>query len=201
MTDSQGAESKKSVNWWKWLGIGCGGCLLTSAIAIGGVSYFFFKSFSTDPQEVETRAKSIFKYDIPGGSRGLLKIDFVGMNFAVITDTNDPPEVLLSVGKIPDELPGDPEELQKSFQDSTEEQYNFKFKSEKKIEKQLCGKIVSVLVKEGEMIFPGQENPSVAIVYSAIVNYDNSDRIVWLSTIGSDSKDKAANIFNSLECQ
>ncbi|MGK7872050.1 MAG: hypothetical protein AB4426_01660 [Xenococcaceae cyanobacterium] len=203
MANSEQPQAKKSGSLLKWIGIGCGGALLTFVLITVGLFYFVKENLdiSTNPQEVEQKAKSIFDYNIPGGARGLLTMNVFGMELVQVIDTNQPPEVLLTVGLISQQFQEDPEQFQKSFSENMEQQFKFTSTSKSRSEKELCGQIVSVFIQEGEMTSPKSPDASPAISYTALVNYDNSGRLVWLLTSGTSASQKATAVFNSLQCK
>ena len=202
MANSQQPQTQNHVNWWKWIGIGCGGCLLTSILVIAGSVYFFVQNVSTDPQEVEQHARSIFDYEIPGGSKGVVKMNLMGIEFAQVVDVKRPPEVFLMVGQTPQKLqPDELENMAKSFETNLSRQFNFTTTSQEVLDKQLCGQSVPVLVQQGEFTSSDGENFLPAIAYTATVNYNNTGRMIWLMAHGSDAGNKAADVFDSLECK
>jgi len=197
-------EREKSLNLWKWLGIGCGGCLLTSILAIAGLGYFIHKNlqFSTNSEEVLARSETFFTYEIPGGSRGLARFKFIDIEFTQIANQNAPLEVLLLLGKAPEKYGvdrGDLESISNLFVDNRN--INFKIESETTSEKELCDRTVSVLIQQGELTIEGQSDPKPASSYTATVNYNDSVRFVWSIATGSESNEKASQVFNSLECK
>ncbi|MGK7917283.1 MAG: hypothetical protein AB4038_17345 [Prochloraceae cyanobacterium] len=202
MANSQQPQTQNPVNWWKWISIGCGGCLLTSILAIAAFVYFVVQNVSTEPQEVEQHARSIFDYQIPGGSKGVVKINLMGIEFAQVVDVKRPPEVLLMVGQTPQKLqPDQLENTAKSLETNLNRRFNFTTTSRQVLDKQLCGQNVSVLVQQGEFTSSDGANVLPAIAYTATVNYSNTGRMVWLMAQGSDAKDIAADVFDSLECK
>lgn len=212
MTNPERSPSSKSINIWKWVGLGCGGALLLAIAAIGGFAYFVARNLgiSANPQKVEESARQLFDYNIPGGSTGLFKMNMMGIEFALIADTNAQPEVLVSMGSIPPEIseedPQVGESLLEELKEPLEQSINnktsqtFKFTEEKTEEKSLCEQTVSVTVREGTMSDSDSEGVP-AINYLAVVNYNNSERFVSLITTGTQAKETAQTVFDSLKCK
>ncbi|MBE9116597.1 hypothetical protein IQ249_11870 [Lusitaniella coriacea LEGE 07157] len=212
MANLEPAPSSKKTNVWKWVGLGCGGALLFAIAAIGGFAYFVARNFgvSANPQEVEESAQQIFDYNIPGGSQGLFKMNPMGIEFALVADTKAQPEVLLSVGSIPPEIskeePNAGESFLEGFQEPLEQSINnktsqgFEFTEEKIEEKSLCEQTVSVTVREGTMSDSDSEGVP-AINYLAVVQHNNSERFVSLITTGTQAKETAQTVFDSLKCK
>ncbi|MDJ0727045.1 MAG: hypothetical protein QNJ38_18245 [Prochloraceae cyanobacterium] len=202
MSDSNLSEQKKSFNIWKWFGIGCGGCLLTSILAIAGLGYFIYTNlqFSTDPQKVEARAKAIFDYEISGGSRGLLTFEILDIKFAQVTNITTSPQVVLTVGQTPQKLSGDLQEISISIQQAQDLDLNIE--SEEIADRQLCGQTVQVLIQKGKFNFQKRfKEPKQASSHTAIVNYNDTGRFVWVLAVGEESEAEATKVFDSLECK
>ena len=205
MSSSNLPQQEKSPNLWKWFGIGCGGCLLTSILAIAGLGYFIHKNLqlSTDSQQAVELAQSIFNYEIPGGSRGILTFKFMDIEFAQIANKNAPLEVLMLVGEFPEEYVSERqviEQIKEAF--ARNQNSNFTIESQKISDKELCDRPVQVLVQQGQLTFEGEtKDPKSASSYTAKVNYNNTIRFVWLVATGEESNEKASQVFASLECK
>ena len=73
MTHDSPETTTNSSNWLKWLGIGCGGCLLVSVVAFLGLGFAasrLFKSMNLEvemePEKSAAKAETIFDYQFPG---------------------------------------------------------------------------------------------------------------------------------------
>jgi hypothetical protein len=198
---------KSSSNVWKWVVIGCGGGLVVFAALAAGLIFFALKSvnFSADPKAVEEKAATIFDYSIPGGSQGLVSMNVMGMELVQVVDTHQPPQVVLTLGKVPDMMQQGIN--QEDFVQSLEQQFNesadqsLDFSTQRTEEKELCDQSVSVLIQEGELTPTGQNDVIPAVSYFASVNVDGGDRIVWLLVSSDEPLAMADTIFNSLECR
>jgi len=201
MNDSNLSQQKKSFNIWKWFGIGCGGCLLTSILAIAGLGYFIYTNlqFSAEPRTVEERAKTIFDYQISGGSRGLLTFEIMDIKFAQIISKTRSPKILLTVGQAPQELAGDLQEISRSILETQD--FNINIESEEISEQELCGKTVDVIIQKGDFNLEENTEPKPASSQTAIVNYNDKGRFVWILAVGEESEAEATKVFDSLECK
>jgi len=101
--ESPQTPSSKPTNIWKWVAVGCGGTLLLAILAIVAISALVVRNLgiSADPKAAEETAQQIFDYNIPGESEGLFKMNMMGIEFALVADTQVPPKVLLFVGSVP----------------------------------------------------------------------------------------------------
>lgn len=76
-----------SVSIWEAIAITLGAVALT-LVGIGGLSW---KDIS-DPKRSEAIARSILTYDIPGGSKGVLGINFGGARIALVNSLKHLPK-------------------------------------------------------------------------------------------------------------
>ena len=148
-----------------------------------------------------------FNYEIPGGSQGLYAMNLFGTKIVLLADTKEIPEVFFIVGSIPGQSKETGEQIQKSFQETIEqslkEQNNqsIQYTSQRTENKQLCQKTVPVLIQEGQLTVEGQSSSIAAINYMTFINYQNTERFVWLMASGNDAQKKVETVFNSLKCK
>jgi hypothetical protein len=189
----------------KWVAIGCGGLLVLGIGLFAGLAFWGWKSLNpvTDPQQVEAQAKSLFDYNIPGGSKGLVSMNIMGVQMSQIVDTAPNPNVFLMVGVLPAQFASQKEAFQQSFQESMQQQLqqNTQFSQTKTEQKTLCNQEVPVLIQEGQGSSDNQSAPVPSITYNAFVNYQGSERFIWLMTSGDQAKETAEAVFNSLKCK
>jgi hypothetical protein len=197
------SQPQKSVNVFKWIGIGCGSLFLLILIGTIGLAFFVqrFMQMSLNPQETEQKAQSIMDYDIPGGSQGLMSMEFNGMTIAGVGSANNSGEVMLMLGKVPSNTNESQEAFQKSLQESFESQtgQNISVMSSRVETKQLCGQAVSVTVIEGEQSTLNTTNRT--LTYQTAVQHNQNLILVNLMTTGDNAKAIADQVFNSLNCQ
>jgi hypothetical protein len=192
---------------FKWVALGCGGALIILIGAGVGLYYLIQKNFSFNPQQAEIIAQSLFDYEIPGGSQGLYAMNLFGTKIVLLADTKEIPEVFFIVGSIPGQSKETGEQIQKSFQETIEqslkEQNNqsIQYTSQRTENKQLCQKTVPVLIKEGQLTVEGQSSSIAAVNYMTFINYQNTERFVWLMASGNDAQKKVETVFNSLKCK
>ncbi|MBF2077420.1 MAG: hypothetical protein IGR76_02580, partial [Synechococcales cyanobacterium T60_A2020_003] len=56
---------------------------------------------SVDPEQVEEKAKTLFNYSIPGGSKGYLTMNILGVEVVQVSSLENPPDVLLTMSTLP----------------------------------------------------------------------------------------------------
>ncbi|WP_019502987.1 hypothetical protein [Pseudanabaena sp. PCC 6802] len=193
--------TKYSVSWWEFLGISIGAVLLVGAGVVGlGMKALHN---ATDPRRSEAVARSIFEFQIPGGSKGVFNSQVVGIKAALIVSDTSTPDVELFVAQINAEEEIDREQLPQDLGDTMPDKGDEHFKAiATRIEnKTLCGITVPVTVQEGELTWQAKASTLPAIRYIATASFKRSDRIVQLTTSGERAKQNAATIFDSLKCQ
>ncbi|MDX2217030.1 MAG: hypothetical protein SFY66_27435 [Oculatellaceae cyanobacterium bins.114] len=203
METSEIPQPRKSVNIFKWIGIGCGGFFLLLLIGSIGLAIVVQRwlNLSADPQQAEQKAQTIMDYQIPGGAEGLMSVEVSGMTFAGVGSADGSGDIMLMLGKVP----GNPNEFQDSFQKSFQESFqdqsgqNLNILSTRIEAKQLCGQDVSVTVLEGEQSTVNTRES--ALVYQTVVQHNQDLIVVYLTTIGDNAKATADQVFNSLNCK
>lgn len=161
-------------------------------------------NMSFDSQQAEQTAKRIMDYQIPGGAKGFMSMNFSGMEFAGVMSAKNPQSVMLVIGKMPLAQQGsDPKQIQEEFQKQLEKQSgkDFKTTSQRTVSKQLCGQNATVTISEGQSVAENQGSAVPTLTYSAMVAHNNEFRFVTLTTSGADAESSAESVFNSLKCK
>lgn len=201
--DASDSSVPKSNHVWKWVAIGCGGAFFLFVLLIAGSMFFAFRqlNFSMDPEAVEEKARTVFDYEIPGGSQGLLTMNMFGMEIIQVTDANQPPNVMLMVGTLPPAFQTEQtqEQFLEGFQESVSDQQQFETQEQRVEERQLCGEAVSVLIQEGSAATGQSAEP--ATTYSTVVTYEGTSRFAWLQASGENATALVEQVFTSLECR
>jgi hypothetical protein len=153
------------------------------------------------PAKAEAIAKSLFEYQIPGGSKGVAGINFGAKNIAIVTSLNNPPDVTLFVSKVP--VVETPDEDSINLDDTLQEIFQGDFMpSESRTEnKLLCGKNVTVSIQNGKQIFDERTPPVAAIRYLAKITENGVERNVSIIANGENANSAAAKVFDSLRCR
>ncbi len=201
------------LNPWKWWGIGCGGCLLLSLVALLGLGFLgsqFLKmaNLKFDPAESEAKAQEIFAYQFPETVQGGMAGSLFGAEFAMVADQAEEPTTSLLVAKAPQSLiegsdAGDfQQQLEESFKEQTgSDAQSVKSRTETRT---LCGQETPVMIESGMMEPTEPANPTNAVprtIYIASVPYENYQYFAFLLTSGADAEAKAEKLFNSLQCR
>ncbi|HEY9735748.1 MAG TPA: hypothetical protein V6D06_05675 [Trichocoleus sp.] len=204
MQDFEPAQPNKpkSGTPWKWVAIGCGGCLGLSVLLTAAIAYFASRAlnFSMDPQAVEGKAQELFDYEIPGESRGLLNMNIMGIELTQVADTQEPPGVLLTMGQLPNYLRDENAQTSfiESFQQEMAQDGGYQLQVERTETLPLCGQSVSVRIAEGT--FEGTETTQ-AVSYLAVVEHEGSERFAWIVANGDTADSMARGVFDSLVCK
>lgn len=187
---------------WKWVAIGCGGCLGLSVLFTAAIAYFasWAVNFSMDPQAVEGKAQALFDYELPGESQGLMNMNIMGIEIIQVADTQEPPGVLLTMGQLPNYLQGEDTQTSfiESFQQEMAQDGGYRLQTERTETLPLCGQSVPVRIAEGTFE-AGQTTQAVS--YLAVVEHEGSDRFVWVVANGETAAPTAKSIFDSLVCK
>ncbi|MBD2460635.1 hypothetical protein H6G89_06215 [Oscillatoria sp. FACHB-1407] len=203
MDTPQVPQPQKSLNVFKWIGIGCGGLFLLFILGSIGLAFFVqrFLNMSADPQQAEQTAQSIMGYDIPGGSEGFMSMEFSGMTFVGVGSASNPGEVTLMLGKVPSNANEFQDSFQSSFRESFENQsgQNISILASRTETKQLCGQAVTVTVVEGEQSTMTSTIPT--LTYQTAIQHNQNLLFVTLTTSGDEAQAIAEQVFGSLSCK
>ncbi|MGE5656244.1 MAG: hypothetical protein ACM37W_06470 [Actinomycetota bacterium] len=187
------------VSFWELSFIVMGALSLISASVVGIGIKALNNAFN--PARAEAIAKSIFDYQIPGGSKGSFGVNIGSVKLARVQSAKNPPDIFLLVGKLPLNKETDREELNKGDEpppDTSDEEFNV---TASRIEnKVFCGKTVPVTIKEGKQSLSNLPSPLPAIRYIVSLTETDAERVVILTTNGTNAQEKAVAVFNSLRC-
>jgi hypothetical protein len=196
-------EHSQSANPLKWVAIGCGGCLGLSVLLVGVLAFFVSRmvSFSVDSEQVEADAQQLFDYRLPGESQGVLAMSLFGVELQQVATLETPPDVLLSMGRLPAYLQGD--DAQQAFVEALQEEVtvetNYQVLDQRVESASLCGQTVNVMVQEGT--YQEDQTSYHTMSYLTFVDYDGDTRFAWILAHGDEAPQKAEQVFQSLDCR
>lgn len=195
--------SPKGNNVWKWVAIGCGGCLGISVLGVVALGFFASRmmNFSVNSDDVQTEAQKVFDYQLPGESVGLLKMSIMGIEVIQVANDTQPPTVTLTVGRLPQMLQEESakESFFESFQQSMADDSGYRFSDRRTEETTLCDQPVTLWIEAGSFSTSDGDRPAVS--YMTTVSYEGSERFAWILANGETAQDTAQSVFDSLKCQ
>ncbi|MGG6293091.1 hypothetical protein ACQ4M4_01605 [Leptolyngbya sp. AN02str] len=197
-----------SGNTWKWVAFGCGGVALVMIGAIAALAFFAqrYLTLAVDPESAATKASEMMDYEIPGGAVGVVAIGLGPMQMAGVASAQKPADTSLFVGKMAGYAGQvDINEMQRSFEGEAEVPgTTFRVTAQQEESRQLCGQAVTVLVADGEQTdtnaAPG-ETVRAAVNMQTVVEYEADVFFVSLTTAGDGARDRANQVFDSLNCR
>jgi hypothetical protein len=202
-TPSPADNTGQSTNTFKWIAIGCGGCLGLTVLLIVALGVLISRSFSisVNSEDVKTNAQELFTYTLPGESQGVLDMDILGVKWSQVSTPESPPNVMLTMGRLPAYLRS--EDARQAFvetlQENTSVETNYQFVEQRVEAASLCEQPVSVIVQEGR--YQHQQNTYNTTSYLTFVEYDNDIRFAWILAHGEQAAENAEQVFQSLDCQ
>ncbi len=188
-----------SVGFWEIVLIMMAALGLVSTAMIGLGSKVIKNMFT--PVRAEAIARSLFDYKIPGDSQGIVGVNFGSKKIAIINSRKIPPDITLFISKVPTEQIKDEESLKLDIALQEIYQGNFIPTSVKVENQELCGKSVPVSIQAGKHILGEQSTPLDGIRYMAKITDNGIERNVNIIANGKNAQEKAAKVFNSLECK
>lgn len=197
---SDADEIDRSVPW-KWIGLGCGGCLALSVAALVALVLVIGRTlqFAFGPEEVNLD-QAPFTYAIPGESEGVLTLKMFGLEVIQISSTDTPPSVLLTMGRLPSYLYAEDQNATlDSFQEGMIADENYQFSPPRLEERPLCGTAVPVVIQTGQYQVEQSTYPATSLL--AVVDYNNRAQFVWVLAHGDQATAQADQVFSSLQCQ
>ncbi len=205
MTDGnrQDPNQPQRNNTAKWIVLGCGGCLglVVLFAVILGVFISRTMQFAIGPEDVEAESQDLFTYTLPGGSKGILSMDFFGFQITQVASPDSPPAAVLTVGKMPGYL--EDETTQETFAETLQERVTlegtYQLLEQRTEERTLCDQSINLLVQEGR--YQDDQTNSDAASYFAVVDYNNQTRFAWILVQGENPLQIADQVFDSLECR
>ncbi len=192
-------KSEYPVKLWEFIFIIMGAFGLVSTAMIGLGSKVIKNMFT--PTRAEAIAKSLFDYQIPGDSQGIVGVNFGSKKIAIINSRKTPTEISLFMSKAPTEQIKDEESLKLDIALQEIYQGSFITSSEKVENKELCGKLVPVSIQVGKHILGEQSTQLDAIRYMAKITDNGIERSVNIIANGKNAQEKSAKVFKSLECK
>ncbi|NJR18534.1 MAG: hypothetical protein HC785_24355 [Calothrix sp. CSU_2_0] len=177
--------------------MGAVGLISTAMIGLGSK---VLKNMFT-PARAEAIARSLFDYKIPGDSQGIVGVNFGSKKIAIINSRKNPPDITLFMSKVPTEQIKDEESLKLDIALQEIYQGSFIPTSVKVKNQELCGKSVPVSIQAGKHILGEQSIPLDGVRYMAKITDNGIERNVNIIANGKNAQEKAAKVFNSLECR
>ena len=198
-TDTAAAKASFSPNAspWEFVAILTVGVLLVGAGCTALALKFRRNLF--DPERAEAIARSIVDYKIPNGARGALGTNLGGAKIAVLTSIQEPPDVILAVGRIPASDRSQLSSLNDNLFATIDE--NFQIEDREIQYQEFCGSFVLLSVELGTLEAPEGEPPTRAVKYSTSTTFHNNEWVVVLMAYGEDARAKGLEIFRSLRCK
>ncbi len=186
------------VRIWELLLIIMGAFALVSIALIGLGNKMLNNMFDSD--KAEAIAKSLFDYEIPGGSVGKVGVNIGEKQMAIVNSLTNPPDVTVFVSQLPiDRIkPESSLDFDIIFKDLFQESFSPTTYSIEN--KQLCGKTVPVTIQEGQETLDNKKSVPI-IRYIAKVTDNGVEKNVDIVANGENAQDKAAKVFDSLQCR
>jgi hypothetical protein len=190
-------DQVKFLDWVMIIG-GAIALLTTGMIRLG------FKAYNNalDPQRAEAVAKSIINYRIPGGSQGKFGIKFAGIKLAIVHSKTSPTDVEIFVMQTPlnrDTRRQEDIERLRTPLEPTPTQFEIFSSSTQNLK--FCNKPLTVTIYEGSYTLEDQTSTLPAVQYSATTTINNERLIVEVQALGKNAKQKAATVFQSIQCK
>jgi hypothetical protein len=190
------------VTVWESAAVFLGAIALISLGLIGLGTKFLAKA--TKPQQADAIANTIIRYTIPN-AQGILGLNLPGARVALIANDAEQPDIQLLVARIRSDQAGGKRKIE-TFLDSIAlgDKEGFKVTKERIEQKNFCGEIVPVTIREGRSRLSStsrSQGSKLSVAYRATVTLSRNRYVVNLLTSGQDAKQKAAAVFDSLQCQ
>jgi hypothetical protein len=154
-----------------------------------------------NPVRAEAIAESLFDYEIPGYSIGVVGVNIGAKKFAIVKNSTNPPDVIIFVSKAPLEQRKDENSLNLDIILQDIFQGNFTPTASRAENQELCGRNVSVLIQEGKQIIGSQTKAIPVVRYIANITDNDVEKNVNILANGKDAEAKALKVFNSLGCR
>ena len=186
---------------WKWIGLGCGGCLALSTAALVALVLILGRTlqFALGPEGVRPE-QTPFSFTMPGESEGVLAMNMFGLEVTQMSSTDTPPSVLLTMGRLPDYMY---DENQNSTLDAFQEgmigDKNYQFSPPRTEERPLCGTPVPVVVQTGQYQADQITYPATSLL--AVVKHNDRMQFAWILAHGDQATANADQVFGSLQCR
>lgn len=179
--------------------IGSAGVLFSAALLNVGIHAAMN---ALNPNKAEAIAKSMMRYDIPGGSQAPIGLNIGAIRTALVTSKTNPPNVVLLINRIPVNPETNRNKLKQDFTGWYKKwiEQRIEFTSSRIEVRKLCDSDVLVTIQEGELVLENQTSAIPITQYIANVTFPNSERIVVVFTNGQKATENALSVFNSLRC-
>jgi hypothetical protein len=187
------------VRLWEMLLIVMGAFALIGTALIGLGSKMLNNILN--PVRAEAIAESLFDYEIPGDSIGVVGVNIGAKKFAIVKSSTNPPNIILFVSKVPLEQRKDENSLNLDIILQDIFQGNFTPTASRTENQELCGRSVSVSIQEGEQIIESQTTPIPVVRYIANITDNGVEKNVNILANGENAEAKALKVFNSLGCR
>lgn len=191
---------------WRGVALGCGLLLVLGVGSCVAAGYYLSRvlrevtGFTLDSGAVEEKAQTILKYQIPGGSQGVVSFSLGPIDFAGVTSRNE--GVVLMVGRVGAEVLNeiDRQELEANFREGVSEfrSEDVNITVERSESRRLCDQAISLLILEGESQEGSTTVPSV-VYQSAVLHQEDLLMFLLIST-GNNALSQAERVFASLDC-
>jgi hypothetical protein len=187
------------VRVWEMLLIvmGAFGLICTALIGLGNKML----NNILNPVRAEAIAESLFDYEIPGYSIGVVGVNIGAKKFAIVKNSTNPPDVIIFVSKAPLEQRKDENSLNLDIILQDIFQGNFTPTASRTENQELCGRNVSVLIQEGKQIIGSQTKAIPVVRYIANITDNDVEKNVNILANGKNAEAKALKVFNSLGCR
>ncbi|NDJ18530.1 hypothetical protein [Myxacorys almedinensis] len=178
--------------------------VLVGAIALIGVGLLGltmkFIANAQRPQQADAIANNIIKYDLPN-AQSVLGLNFVGARVALITNDAEQPDIQLLAARMKVDQAIEQRRIER-FLDTVSlgDAGDFKVTKERIELQEFCGQTVPVTIGEGRTKRSASES-IVSVTYRASVTLNRDRYIISLLASGQDAREKAAAVFDSLQCQ
>lgn len=187
------------VSIWETIAIALGALALI-AVGLTGLAMKFLTNAS-QPKQAEAIASKIMRFNIPN-AQGLMGLNIAGAKVAVVRSEGEEPDIVLLVARVPVEQEAGKRRIERILDSVVvEDEQSFKVANEQIETKTLCGKSVLVNVKTGQSRLLDSTKFKPTVAYRTSVTLSDSRYVVNLRAHGTKAAQKAATVFDSLQCQ
>jgi hypothetical protein len=193
-----------SVKIWEVLGIGVLGLALISLALLEVANQFFIKI--QNPEQAESIAQQVVTYQLPGGNQGLKSFKTNTEAFALVGNRRTPPDLLMLVTQsvIKPEVTSATNNLAEELDVTTALVGSWRSPSvpTNTVQKQFCGKIVPVTVRQGRYIMVESPRYPVDMTeYFVSHNHKQFQNSIQLFAIGPAAAKELDGVLAALKCQ
>ncbi|MBW4442916.1 MAG: hypothetical protein KME10_17090 [Plectolyngbya sp. WJT66-NPBG17] len=180
------------------------GAIATLGVGLTGLAMKFLSNAAT-PQRAEAISSNIMSYKLPGDSQGLLGVNIAGAKVALVASEGDEPDIQLLMARVPVDQESGQRRIDRILDSIAlgADEEELKIESVRAENRNLCGQMTGVTVREGLLKYP--DSPEKAtVIYRAGVVLGNSRYVVNLLANDENidaARKKAIGVFNSLQCR